>query len=88
METDIKWILKKFKRNSKSKKRREDRFKENTRTNKSTNKTNIINKIVNLPSSSSQTCLSNESNNKKNHCLLNIWKHETGIKINFDLWKS
>ena len=26
-------------------------------------------------------------NKKKNHCILNIWKHETGIKINFDLWK-
>ena len=26
-------------------------------------------------------------NKKKNHCMLYIWKHETGIKINFDLWK-
>ena len=26
-------------------------------------------------------------NKKKKHCMLYIWKHETGIKINFDLWK-
>ena len=26
-------------------------------------------------------------NKKKNHCMLYIWKHETGIKINIDLWK-
>ena len=26
-------------------------------------------------------------NKQKNHCMLFIWKHETGIKINFDLWK-
>ena len=55
-----------------------------------------MHKLINLPSSSSQTYSPNESNNKKNHlkrsdqrfCLLNIWKHETEIKINFDLWKS
>ena len=28
-----------------------------------------------------------ECNKKKNHCMLYILKHETVIKINFDLWK-
>ena len=28
-----------------------------------------------------------ESTKKKKHCLLYTWKHETGIKINFDLWE-
>ena len=28
-----------------------------------------------------------ECNKQKNHCMLYIWKHETGIKTNFDLWK-
>ena len=26
-------------------------------------------------------------NKKKNHCILNIWKHEAENKINIDLWK-
>ena len=42
---------------------------------------------LNPPASSSRAYLPYESNKKKYHCLLNIWKHETGIKINFDLWK-
>ena len=92
MATNIKWIGRKFKRNYKSKKPIKDRHKENTRTNQSTNKTNknarIINPTIylNPPASSSWAYLPYEFN-KNNNYLLNIWKHETGIKINFDLWK-
>ena len=28
-----------------------------------------------------------DCNKKKNYFMLYIWQHETGIKINFDLWK-
>ena len=86
MATNIKWIRRKFKRNYKSKKRRENRHKENTRTNQFTTKpeeqnARIINPTIYLNPPAF------EFNKKKNNYLLNIWKHERGIKINFDLWK-
>ena len=86
MVGNIKWIWIEFKRNYKSKKRRKDRLKENTRTNQSTNKQEE-NVYLNPPASSSRAYLLYEYNKKKYHCLLNICKHETGIKISFDLWK-
>ena len=82
MATNIKLIWRKFKKNYKSKKRRDDRHKENIRSNQSTNQpkeqnNRIINATIylNVPA---------YEFNKKNNYLLNIWKHETEIKINFD----
>ena len=78
METNIKGIRRKFKRNYYSKNRREDRFKKDSRTDQSITTTEeVIN--INPPLY--------QCKKKKKHYILNIWKHETGIKINFDLWK-
>ena len=33
---------------------------------------------------SKHTITHDTCNKKKNHCILNIWKHETENKINFD----
>ena len=60
------------------KKRREDRFKNDSRTDKSNTTAEEVININPQP----YGC-----NKKKNHCILNIWKHETKIKSNFDLWK-
>ena len=76
METNIKWIWREFKRNYNFKNRREDQFKKDSRTDKSITTTEVIN--TNPPPY--------QCNNKKNHFMLYIWKHETRIKINFDLW--
>ena len=59
------------------KKQREDRFTKDSRTDKSITSTEEVININPQPS---------QCNKKKNHCMLYIWKHETGIKINFDLW--
>ena len=42
---------------------------------------------INPPPSNARAYMPYECNKKKNHCMLYIWKHETRIKINFDLWK-
>ena len=86
METNIKLILREFKINYYSKKRREDRYKKDSRTDKSITTTKeMIN--INPPPSNARAYMPYGCNKKKNHSILNIWKHETGIKINFDLWK-
>ena len=85
METNYKWIWREFKRNYFSKKRREDRFKKDSRTDKSIITTEeLIN--INPPASNARAYMPYQCNKKK-HFMLYIWKHETGIKINFDLWK-
>ena len=58
-------------------KRREDRSEKDSRTDKSITTTE---EVININPPVYQY-------NKKKHCMLYIWKHETGIKINFDLWK-
>ena len=76
------------------KKRREDRFKKDSRTDQSIATTEELNARIedpminiNPPPSNARAYMPYECNKKKNHCMLYIWKHETGIKINFDLWK-
>ena len=59
--------------------------KENTKTNQSTNTKNKNARIINPTIYLNPPAY--EFNKKKNNFLLKIWKHETGIKINFDLWK-
>ena len=78
MKTNIKWIRREFTSNYYSNNRREDRFKNDSRTDQSITTTE---EVINLNPPPY------ECNKNNNHCILNIWKNETGIKINFDLWK-
>ena len=43
---------------------------------------------INPPTSNARAYMPYGYNRKKKHCMLYIWKHETGIKINFDLWRQ
>ena len=80
-------MMKMFKRNYYSKKRREDSFKKDSRTDgqrpieRSDKSITTTEEVINI-NPPPYVC-----NKQKNHCMLYIWKHETGIKINFDLWK-
>ena len=68
-------------------KRRKDRFKKDSITDgqrpieRSDQSIITTEEVININPRTYQC------NKKKNHCKLYIWKHETGIKINFDLWK-
>ena len=65
-----------FKRNCYSKNEKKIDFKKDSRTDKSIT---LIEVVINSDPPPY------ESTKKKNHCILNIWKHKTGIKLNFDL---
>ena len=79
----MKRVLKKYF----SKKRRKDRFKKDSRTDgqrpieRSDKSITTTEEVINVNPPVY------ECNKKMIYCMLYIWKHETGIKINFDLWK-
>ena len=76
MKTHIKRIWREFKRNYYSKIHKEYKFKNNSRTDQYITTTE---EVIYL----SQTAYG--CNKMKKNFILNIWKHKTGIKINFDL---